>query len=203
MQKILPYILLFLLVAVGAYTQMPSEFNKFFIGAGSRIYDAGGIRFYTDNQATTYGTNVIDWVNKSGGLINTNKLMSGALIMQSDTGVVNSIRGMVTNIYYVTSTTYSSPDGTNIIDLLGVAYQSITLTNNITLISSNTLAGRSVTLRCIGSGTSSKNVVLPSWMRLAGSLTNAVASNQIGIVSVTYFDASDTNAIASWVTGSK
>lgn len=116
--------------------------------------------------------------------------------------ITNANKGMFDNIYYGCSSTNSGSNLTNVVDIGGSAYQTITLTNNITLAVSNAVAGRGITLRFIGGGTQlTNNIIMPPWTRLAGSLTNSVLSNKVAVCSVTYFDSNDTNAICSWVNG--
>jgi hypothetical protein len=103
------------------------------------------------------------------------------------------------NMDYQNSSAYSAPNGTNSLDLKGLAYQDIILTNQTRLVSSNAPSAgtvRSVTLRLIGSGTSTQNVIFPGWIYKNCALTNGVPTNGVSVLSVTYFGPDDTNAVA-------
>jgi hypothetical protein len=88
------------------------------------------------------------------------------------------------------------------IDMTGPAYQTLTLTGDVTTIAtSNRAAGRTVTVRFVGSGADrSLSGSWPSWSFLgtAPGATLAV-SGKCGILSLTCFGAAETDVVAAYV----
>jgi hypothetical protein len=88
--------------------------------------------------------------------------------------------------------------GTADIDLSGTGntYLTHTLTGNPTYTSSNRAAGRSVVVKVIAGG-STRTLAFPAWV-FVGEEPTEIASGKIGILSVTWFDDTDANAVAAW-----
>jgi hypothetical protein len=81
------------------------------------------------------------------------------------------------------------------LNLTNQVYQTVTLTNNATLASTNRAAGRGVTLRLIASG-ADRSVVFPAWVFIGTSSTN-IASGKTAILSVQFFGTNETDGVAA------
>ena len=82
--------------------------------------------------------------------------------------------------------------------LLNGTYQTVDLTGNVTFTTSNRAAGRSVTVRLrTGSGGPS-SFTFPSWVFVGSTAPGSLDSSTTGVLSVTFFGAADTDAVAAW-----
>lgn len=75
-------------------------------------------------------------------------------------------------------------------------YLTHALSGTVTYSAVNVAAGKTVTIKVVaGGGTRTLN--FPAWVFL-GTEPTEIASGKIGILTVTYFDNTDANAIAAW-----
>lgn len=88
--------------------------NDLWLGTGSRVYDASGIRYYPNGQTTTYASNIIDWINQdTNTTIALNKLPASItnVVANSITNALSSthLNATVTANVLTYSITNSSP----------------------------------------------------------------------------------------------
>jgi hypothetical protein len=81
--------------------------------------------------------------------------------------------------------------------VLDGSYQMISLSGDPTFTTSNRAAGRTVTLR-LAAGGSSRTLVFPSFVFVGSAAPTTLAANKVGVLTVTFFDTSDANAVAAW-----
>lgn len=80
---------------------------------------------------------------------------------------------------------------------LNETYQIINLTGTITFTTSNREAGRYVTIKLVAGG-SSRNLNFPGWTFVGAAAPTSLAANKIAIITVTFFDNTDANAVAAY-----
>lgn len=90
--------------------------------------------------------------------------------------------------------TYAS---TTNIDLAAAGYQTVTLTGNVTLTTSNRVAGKTCIVRLIASG-GSRNLTLPAWVN-TNAAPSALASGKTGIFIIRCFGTGVGDIVASYV----
>lgn len=85
------------------------------------------------------------------------------------------------------------------LDFSGAAlnYLSISLTGNLTLVTTGLAASKSVTVRLVGDG-SSRNLTLPSWVPLGSALPTSLAANKTAMLTVTAFGPTDADCVAAY-----
>jgi hypothetical protein len=81
--------------------------------------------------------------------------------------------------------------------VLDGTYQMISLSGDPTFTTSNRAAGRTVTLR-LAAGGSSRTLAFPSFVFVGSAAPTTLAANKVGVLTVTFFDTSDANAVAAW-----
>jgi hypothetical protein len=77
------------------------------------------------------------------------------------------------------------------------SYQVINLTGNITFTASNKSAGQTLTIKLVA-GESNRNLTFPSWTFVGAVAPTSLAANKVAVLSVTYFDETDSAAIAAY-----
>jgi hypothetical protein len=169
-----------------AIPSSPVSTNSYYIGAGSRIYDASGVRYYVNNSTNTYGTNVVDWINNSNGTISTNKIAAGFADATITNGYatqsyvlsqVGSASGGLTN--YVLSQVGSASGGlTNLIYAQVGAAASASTNYTDGLIQGLT---NFVFAQVGASANSATNYTLSTVGSAAGNLTNYINSTVAGV----------------------
>jgi hypothetical protein len=135
-------------------------------------------------------------------ITNTTQFVTSLQLAGDLDGNQKAITNLSRITYAPAAAVTSAPNGTNTISVVSNQFQTVTLTNSTRLVFSNPIAGRGVTVFCVG-GTSTNNVILPAFYFKGGAITNAVPPNQIGVLSVMYRDTDDTNACAAWALFSK
>lgn len=135
---------------------------------------------------------------------------TGKLVKQASVGVADLLAlaggtmtgGIVTAFQVQTTVATLGTSGTITVDLSASMLQTTgTLSGNITsLVTSNRVAGRSVTLRIINAGTNRTIAYSSSWRWVgtkpaSGFTLNA---NKIGILSLTSFGTAETDIVAAW-----
>lgn len=94
----------------------------------------------------------------------------------------------------VTAATVTYAATTNV-DFALAAFQTVTLTGNVTLTDSNLVAGKTIILRLIASG-GSRNLTLPAgWVNLGASAPTAVASGKTGVFVLRSFGTADSSIV--------
>lgn len=96
-----------------------------------------------------------------------------------------------------TTLTYAA---TTDIDLDGAVtdLQTLTLTGNVTLTTSNRAAGCEKKLRIIASGGARTFTALPSWVWVGGTAPASLASGKTAILTLTCFGTADTDIVAKY-----
>jgi hypothetical protein len=92
--------------------------------------------------------------------------------------------------------TYASTVNLDMAALVG-RHQTIALTGNLTLTSSNRATGRTVALRIICDATL-RNLTFPAGWIFLGTKPSDIAASKIGVLSLTFFGANDTDCVAAW-----
>jgi len=80
---------------------------------------------------------------------------------------------------------------------LNGTYQSITLNGNITFVTTNRAAGRSLTLRLVASSGPFRNITFPQDWTFIGSRPPGSLVNDTLVVTVTFFGSNDTDGVAA------
>lgn len=85
-----------------------------------------------------------------------------------------------------------------VLDFAGSAFQTVTLTGNITFTTSNLAAGRSKTIRIIGDG-SSRSLAFPAgWIFVGAAAPTALAASKVAILTMTSFGTANANVVAAY-----
>lgn len=92
--------------------------NQYWLGTGSRIYDGSGVRYYPNNQTSTYVSNITDWLNAdTSGSISVSKLPASVTNVTANAitngsnlgtgvGIFRSVSGNVANFNSITGGTH-------------------------------------------------------------------------------------------------
>ena len=151
----------------------------------------------SSNQVmTTFGGGTLGFTTVTGG--------SGAATNAANNWVAQQNFGtiQVTNVDYTVgaqTSTSGETTSTNTFSLMGASYQTLNLTNQTFVNFSNPRATliRAMALKVTAATTN--NLIIPSFHRLSGSITNSIPLGKVAVLSVTYFDDQNTNAVSSYV----
>lgn len=114
--------------------------------------------------------------------------MTGNLVVQATIQAYRQIIDQETVTYAATTD----------IDFNGKGYQTISLTGNLTLTTSNRGAGKSVSVRLIGDG-SIRTLTFPAgWVFVGSAAPASLAANKVAILNLTGFGGADTDVIAAY-----
>ena len=97
--------------------------------------------------------------------------------------------------YTPSTVTYAA---TTDLDLLSNAIQTVTLTGDVTITTSNKAAGRSLLVRLIASGGVRTFTALPAWVWVGGTAPASLASGKRALLSLTCFGTADTDIVAAY-----
>lgn len=154
----------------------------------------------TINLGTTSNDGTGDTLRSGGGKINSNFTenytsingLSSALTTLE--GTVNTKRG---NTATANTLTYAAIVNLDMAAITGT-YQTLTLTGNLTLTTSNRGIGREVSIRLI-SDASSRNLTFPvGWKFLGAARPTSIAASKVAILSITFFDETDADAVCAY-----
>lgn len=103
---------------------------------------------------------------------------------------------MTGNVVYTPSAiTYAASIALN---FDGVAIQTLTLTGDVTLTTSNRATGKSVLVKLLASGGVRTFTSLPSWVWVGGTAPASLASGKTALLSLTCFGTAETDIVAAY-----
>lgn len=82
-------------------------------------------------------------------------------------------------------------------DLITGTYQTMTLTGNVSFITSNRGNGKFVTIRLIP-GASDRTLTFPGGWKFIGEKPTKISANKVGMLSMTFFGTSDADCIVGY-----
>lgn len=84
------------------------------------------------------------------------------------------------------------------IDFDGAAIQTLTLTGDVTITTSNKASGKTVLVKLLASGGARNFTALPSWVWVGGTAPASLASGKTALLSLTCFGSGDADVVAAY-----
>lgn len=161
-------------------------------GATGEVSAAAALTLQEQESITSTAANEID-------LVNVANVLQWRLESDGTTYTVASTADVNTRLPKTATQdtlTYAATVDIDLAALTGT-YQTISLTGNLTLTSSNRAAGRQVVLRLICDGTQ-RDLTFPGDWTFIGTMPANIAASKTGMLSLIWFGTTDADCIAEW-----
>lgn len=198
-------------VLLGAVLLIAAQTNYFddIVIRGNVIQrESGGspTQFITTTAPTlSANITIVESANAGTRVVANGTLTTGTIVIGGGSSTVGNTTMSVTGGNYISSVsnvqinnstlTYST---TPAVDFSGDGFKTITLAGDATFSGTNYAAGRSVTVRIVGDG-STRNLAFDSdWIFVGAAAPSTIAANKVAILTLTSFTNADTGVVAAY-----